>query len=641
MCVRSWQRALASIVLVLGCGSRQVEQPAGQARQPAPVITPVPTRPPPSPPAPDPIAVFAAGDLRLRAEALRDDIVHFELASTRVPLASSIQTSPMIARRDPAIPWTKRSGNVLETRELRVEVEPATLCAKVTDLARGFVLQRTCPDGAANALTITKETTQNVYGLGEQFVTAGSPDGDWIGRERTPGNSHGNAMVKFDGNKDDSGSVGNTQFPILYALSGGKQGYAMFVDDPYAEHWSFKGDPWTLRTIGDALRWYVIAGPDVPDLRRDYMGLVGHPPVPPKQAFGLWVSEYGFDNWKELEDKLRTLRKNKFPVDGFVLDLQWFGNIQEKSETSRMGSLTWDIKNFPEPEKKIKELADQGVALVLIEESYVSRGLPEHADLAKRGFLARDGEGGAATFISHNPWWGVGGMIDWTNKLGADYWHDTKRQPLVDAGILGHWCDLGEPEMYSDKSWYASGAGGGHRHIDIHNLFTLSWVDSIWRGYQRHKVERRPFVLARSGGPGIERYGVAMWSGDIVVGRHRLEPDDAGDAPQCADAHVDVGHRLLRLGHQRLHPRSRARKAERDVYAVVRGRRGRRCACSRAYAEPDEQARDRPRSRRSPAEQPRQPAPPLRARAVLVLARSSRIRERRSGVSAARVCVPG
>jgi alpha-glucosidase (family GH31 glycosyl hydrolase) len=510
----SWQRSLA-IVIVLGCGGRQHEPPVDRARRPEPELRPVVSTPQPTPAAVEPVAVFTAVDQRLRVEALRDDVVHFELTPARALVPSSISTSPMIARRDPPIPWTRRTANVLETRELRVEVDPASLCVKVTDLVRGFVVHRTCPGGGANALSISRETTQHVYGLGEHFITAGSPDGDWIGRERTPGNPHGNAMVKFDGNKDDSGSVGNAQFPILYALSPGKHSYAMFVDDPYAEHWDFTGDPWTLRTIGDALRWYVIAGPDLPDVRRDYMDLVGHPPVPPKQAFGLWVSEYGFDNWKELEDKLRTLRKNKFPVDGFVLDLQWFGNIQEKSETSRMGTLTWDTKNFPDPERKVKELAEQGIGLVLIEESYVSRGLAEHADLAKRGFLARDGEGGAPTFISHNPWWGVGGMIDWTNQLGADYWHDTKRQPLIDLGIVGHWCDLGEPEMYSDRSWYTSGAGGGHRHIDVHNLFTLSWVESIWRGYQRHKVERRPFMLARSGAPGIQRYGIAMWSGDI------------------------------------------------------------------------------------------------------------------------------
>ena len=469
----------------------------------------------PPPPDSDAVATFTQGGLRLRIEALRDDLVHFELAPAASPATPAIATSVMVAHAAAPIAWTRHAGTTLETRELRVEVETASLCVKVTDLARNFVLHRLCPASGANDITITRETTQNVYGLGEQFQVAGTADGDWMGRERTPGNAEGNAMVKFDGTGAESGSVGNAQFPILYALSPGKQGYALFVDDPYAEHWSFRADPWTLHSIGDALRWYVITGPDVRDLRRDYMDLVGRAPVPPKKALGLWISEYGFDSWQELESKLATLRAHHFPVDGFVLDLQWFGNVVAKSETSRMGTLAWDTAKFPDPAAKIRELGRKGIGVMPIEESYVARGLPEFTDLATRGFLARDGEGGPPTVLSANPWWGIGGMIDWSNAAGAAYWHDEKRQPLVDVGVLGHWCDLGEPEMYSVRSWYAAGAGGGHRQIDVHNLFSLVWADSIVRGYQRHHVVRRPFMMMRSGAPGIERYGASMWSGDI------------------------------------------------------------------------------------------------------------------------------
>src|SRR5690606_34089234 len=137
------------------------------------------------------------------------------------------------------------------------------------------------------------------------------------------------------------------------------ESYAMFVDDPYAQHWSFVDDPWTLDSTAPELRWYVMAGPDLRDLRRDVMDLLGRPPVPPEQAFGLWISEYGFDDWAELEAKLETLRAHKFPVDGVVLDLQWFGGITAGSDQSRMGSLTWDRARFPEPEKKLAELRER------------------------------------------------------------------------------------------------------------------------------------------------------------------------------------------------------------------------------------------------------------------------------------------
>jgi len=41
---------------------------------------------------------------------------------------------------------------------------------------------------------------------------------------------------------------------------------------------------------GDQLRYYILAGPNLPDLRSDLMELTGRPPVPPRKAFGLWVS---------------------------------------------------------------------------------------------------------------------------------------------------------------------------------------------------------------------------------------------------------------------------------------------------------------------------------------------------------------
>ncbi len=451
------------------------------------------------------------GALRLRVEALRDDLVHFEVGSAAAPVAAAIPTSPMIADAGSPIAWAKRDGARLETRELRVEVEEATLCATVTDLARGFVLQRVCPAGSASALTITKEGTQNVYGLGEQFATPGRMDVDWIGRERTPGNEHGNAMRKFDTSPIDTGSVGNAQFPILYAVGAGTQAYAMFVDDHRAESWSFKGDPWTLASAGEALRWYVIAGPDIADLRRDFMALVGKAPVPPKPAFGLWISEYGFDDWKELDGKLASLRKHGFPVDGFVLDLQWFGGITEKSDNSRMGALTWDEKHFPDPAGKLGELrAKEGVGVVVIEEAYISKGLPEHAELEKRGCLARDCPQCGPTYLTYNPWWGQGGLFDYSNATCADEWHLLKRDALVQDGVLGHWCDLGEPEMFSAGSVYARGP-----HDEIHNLFTFYWLESIARGYAKMGAPRRPFEMARSGAPGIQRFGASMWSGDI------------------------------------------------------------------------------------------------------------------------------
>jgi alpha-glucosidase len=470
--------------------------------------------------------VFSASFGHLVVEFLDDDLAHYEFSTAATPPAATapIYTSPMIAPRDLSGPSQRVTvqqtvqggpGVQLATEEIGVEVDSRSLCATTTDLVRQRTLHTICPRRGENdalQLVVEAPAARNAYGLGEQFVEVGSADGDWIGRRRSRGVREGNAMVGFNG-----GGVGNAQFPVLFELGAGRVGSALFLDHARALDWDLRQSPWRIDTSGDAVRWFVMTGPDLPDLRGDYMELVGRPLVPPRKMFGLWISEYGFDSWAELEDKLRTLRERRFPVDGFVMDLQWFGGVVANSDDSSMGRLRWDERAFPDPAGRIARLArEERIGLMLIEESYVSRGLEEHADLAQQGFLARDCSGCAPTYLTQNPWWGKGGMIDWSNGAGADYWHDRKRQPLVDMGILGHWCDLGEPEMYSPGSHYAGLPGlDRHGHADIHNLFSFLWLESIYRGYARHGVRQRPFLMARSGAPGIQRFGGSMWSGDI------------------------------------------------------------------------------------------------------------------------------
>ncbi|MCB8959012.1 MAG: DUF5110 domain-containing protein [Ardenticatenales bacterium] len=457
---------------------------------------------------------YTADGSYLLVEFLADDLVHFEAAAGDGPAISApIATSPMVAETEFAGPsqFADDGAGTLTTTDLRVAVDPDTLCATVHDLTRTpeLLLTTICPEDLAEAkkrLTLDPAGTQNLYGLGEKFREPGQPDGDWVGADREIG-LFGNVMEPFSG-----GAVGNAQFPVLYALGAGFDNYALFVDVVYKQDWAFQGDEWTMTSRADPLRWYLLSGPNLPDLRADYLALTGRPPVPPRALFGLWVSEYGYDNWDELYDKRASLVNNQFPQDGFVLDLQWFGGIQPPSQ---MGSLTWDETNFPDPAAVIAQLqAEEGLGLILIEESYVDDALSIFGLLASQRYLVKGcADCGPAELRG---WWGNGGMVDWTNSAGAAFWHDTLRQPLIDMGVTGHWTDLGEPEMVAPNSWYAGLPGLElHDQLANHNIYNLLWAASIADGYSRNAVEGRPAILSRSGTSGIQRYGAAMWSADI------------------------------------------------------------------------------------------------------------------------------
>ncbi|WP_262003062.1 TIM-barrel domain-containing protein [Microbacterium sp. Mcb102] len=465
-------------------------------------------------------AQFTLGSSYLIVEVLDDDLVHFELAGggTSPGTSSPLFTTPQVDKTDYAGPEVySQTGSVIQTADLRIEVDPADLCLTATDTTRTpeLVLHEACPadlDQAWKGLNITKSAMENAYGLGQQFFTGASADGDWVGRTRTPGGTYGNAMA-FDA---ENGPVGNTQIPVLFAVGDDSANYGLFVDQLYKQEWNLTGDPWTMRTWGDQLRWYLMAGDDLPDLREDYMELTGKPPVPPKKALGLWVSEFGYDSWGEVDNTIAGLRSADFPVDGVMLDVQWFGGVTANSDSTRMGTLDWDTTNFPTPATKIAALSADGIGVIPIEESYVGKNLPEHAAMADDGYLVRSGCATCApVYLTGNPWWGKGGMIDWTQPAAGATWHDEQRQHLIDEGVTGHWLDLGEPEMYDADDWTAGVLPGKHAHADYHNAYNLLWAQSIADGYERNEEEARTFLLSRAAAGGIQRFGTAMWSADI------------------------------------------------------------------------------------------------------------------------------
>jgi alpha-glucosidase len=118
-------------------------------------------------------------------------------------------------------------------------------------------------------------------------------------------------------------------------------------------------------------------------------------------------------------------------------------------------------------------------------------------------------------------------MADWTNPDTAKWVYLNKRKPdIIDQGIIGHWLDLGEPEILAPNGWYNGfdphiglKPAGLHTEYDIHNMFNFFFIQGLYNGYQgiydSGPLTQRPFMMARSGAPGIQRYGATNWSNDI------------------------------------------------------------------------------------------------------------------------------
>lgn len=484
----------------------------------------------------------------LVVELLDDDLAHFEAASGPAPgVPAPIYTSPMVLKTDHAGPSTfQRSGTRLETADLRLEVNAENLCVAAWDRRRSDAyLTTVCPVALASrdrpkGIDIDPGAIQQVYGLGQEFKRLGSADGDWLALGvREGAHPFGNALAGFD-----RAATGNVQIPIYYAAGEGGRSYALFMDNVYWQRWDFEAFWWQARMYGDHLRWYLLAGPDLPDLRADYMELTGRPPVPPRKAFGLWVSEFGYDSFGEIDALRDGLRQHGFPVDGFVLDLNWFGGITP--EPSSMGRLDWDQDqnegnlaanrySFRDPGPKLRAYADDRLALCAIEESYLADTTATFAELPPFLSTYRQTNGRCDPANQTQPadaitgFWGRGRMLDWSDPAAGAWIHDRRRFPnLARLGLTCHWTDLGEPETFDASACYEGvervGSEVKNRHPDLHNLHNLLWNRSIWQGYAAKAgtpnelgiTNPRPLILTRSGAAGIQRYGAAMWSGDIA-----------------------------------------------------------------------------------------------------------------------------
>jgi alpha-glucosidase (family GH31 glycosyl hydrolase) len=480
----------------------------------------------------------------LIVEVLDDDLLHFEVSAIGdPPVDRSLYASPMVHKKDYPGPGVfVAGGNRLETAELRIEVNPANLCVRLEDKARrNAYLTTICPGGLQQAfkgLNVDPDAIEHVYGLGQEFRIQGSADGDWTAFGVRQGQGFGNAFMGFQG-----AAVGNVQIPVMYAVGRDRLNYALFLDNVYRQRWDFDAFWWQIGMFGDQLRFYFMSGPDLPDLRADYMELTGRPPVPPRKAFGLWVSEFGYDNWEQTDELASGLRASRFPVDGFVLDLNWFGGVvPSDASKSTMGRLDWDREAldgnpyfFPDPDGRILAYASDHIGLVAIEEPYLANTTTTFSQMPPELSSYRRTDGRCDPGRQSSPvtdlegFWGKGRMIDWSDPQAGAWIHDQHRHPnLVQKGVTGHWTDLGEPETFRADACYegveVTATGPKNEHSDVHNLYNLLWNKSIWDGYFRKqgqanalgRVNPRPLILTRSAAAGTQRYGAAMWSGDIA-----------------------------------------------------------------------------------------------------------------------------
>ena len=299
------------------------------------------------------------------------------------------------------------------------------------------------------------------------------------------------------------------------------------------------------------LDFYVFLGDRVPDILRQFTSLTGRSSMPPKYAFGFHQGCYGYYDRARLESVARTYREVRIPIDGLHIDIDFQDNYRVFTHS--------EIK-FPRAPEMIADLHASGfkcstnVTPLVTDNPLDERGgmtpfrqRQELLDIAGLLYDVRAGReprsGLFAATISYGANRGVNPYRyppltpnrDGVTPLGATINYPDLGRPDVRAAWGRQYAhllqDLGIDMIWQDMMCPAAAVsadtpvgtlpldlmshdGSGYvPHAVCHNAYAMFLLQSTDEGMRALRPERRPFIVARGGYAGLQRYA-ALWTGD-------------------------------------------------------------------------------------------------------------------------------
>ncbi|WP_338396648.1 TIM-barrel domain-containing protein [Persicobacter psychrovividus] len=258
----------------------------------------------------------------------------------------------------------------------------------------------------------------------------------------------------------------------------------------------------SFEAVSGNMSYFVVSGHDYPTLMNNFTALTGRNPLPARWTLGNIASRMGYHTQEEVETTVAKYQQDSIPLDGIVIDLYWQGPDLK----GHMGNLDWYKPNFPQPEKMMANLNEQGVKTILITEPFILNGCKTWDSAVENKVLGTDSLGSAFKF---DFFFGNTGLIDIFKPKAQDwFWKIYKHH--TESGVGGWWGDLGEPEVHPSALQHVNGSAD-----EVHNVYGHEWAKMIYDGFAKDFPNTRPLILMRSGFVGSQRYGMVPWSGDV------------------------------------------------------------------------------------------------------------------------------
>ena len=242
--------------------------------------------------------------------------------------------------------------------------------------------------------------------------------------------------------------------------------------------------------VAEAVDYTVFIGsPD--EIISSYRELTGKSPVMPSWALGYIHCRERFHSSDEILQTANRFRSEQLPLSLIVQDWQYWGKYG-------WNSMQFDERYYPDPKALTDSLHNMGVRLMVSVWSKIDKNSTVGRQMVADNY-----------YIPGTDW------IDFFNSdAAAAYWKNFSER-LVPLGIDAWWQDATEPE--NDDLAGRRVNNGKWSGEQVRNVYPLLVNKTVYEGLTgiSGKSASSPMILTRCGFPGIQRYGSALWSGDV------------------------------------------------------------------------------------------------------------------------------
>ena len=218
-----------------------------------------------------------------------------------------------------------------------------------------------------------------------------------------------------------------------------------------------------------------------------YRELTGPCSPMPSWALGYIHCRERFHSSDEILQTANRFKKEHIPVGMLVQDWQYWGKYG-------WNAMRFDEDHYPDPKALTDYLHHMGIRFMVSVWSKIDK----NSEVGKQ-MLANN------YYIPNTDW------IDFFNgDAAAAYWKNFAER-LVPLGIDAWWQDATEPE--NDDLAGRMVNNGRWRGDAVRNVFPLLVCQTVYEGLVQ--AGKSQMILTRCAFPGSQRYGAAVWSGDV------------------------------------------------------------------------------------------------------------------------------